>query len=175
MSVQLKLLRMQAGLTLEELAQAADLTRSYVSKLERGLSTPSVGAGLKIAKALGVQVEELFTESKESDPVVIHRAPSSHEGSRRPPRIVSGTLPGHRMVAFVLTPTDEPVRNHPMSHHKGEEILYVLKGSISLRLARRTETLHAGDSAHFNSVIPHKITSIGKQPASVLLVVAHEE
>ncbi len=174
MSVKLKLLRVQAGLTLEELAQAAELTRSYVSKLERGVSEPSIGAALRIAKALGVKVEELFAQSSEDEPVSIHSAPAGKEGEPQAPRVVSGALPGHRMVAFVMTPTDEPVRNHPMSHHKGEEILYVLKGSVTLRLARRTETLRAGDSAHFNSSIPHKITSVGKQPASVLLVIAEE-
>ena len=192
MSVKLKLLRVQAGMTLEALAQAAELTRSYVSKLERGVSTPSISAGLKIAKALGVTVEELFTDSPDDDPVVISRAgveekrgarraaargdeASVAEAALRPPRVVSGAQPNHRMVAFVIEPSGAPVRNHPMSHHKGEELLYVLKGSIDLRLARRTETLHAGDSAHFNSSIPHKITSVGKVPASVLLVIAQED
>ena len=177
MSLKLKLLRVQAGLTLEELAQQTELTRSYLSKLERGVSTPSIGAALRIAKVLGVQVEALFSESHEDDPVVINRAPpassaASASGAARTPRLVSGTLPGHKMVAFVVNPTDEPTRNHPMSHHQGEEILYVLKGSIALQLARRTETLKAGDSVHFNSSIPHKITSLGKVPASVLLVIA---
>jgi len=175
MAVKLKLLRVQAGLTLEELAQAAELTRSYVSKLERGVSTPSIGAALRIAKALGVKVEELFAESPEDDPIVINRAQPGADAPGWAPRVVSGTLPGHRMVAFVMSPTDEPVRNHPMSHHQGEEILYVLKGTVSLQLARRRETLNAGDSAHFNSSIPHKITSVGKHPASVLLVIAEEK
>lgn len=171
MAVKLKLLRVQAGLTLEELAQKAELTRSYLSKLERGVSSPSIGAGLRIAKALNVSVEALFDESQEADAVVINRAVRG-QAVGGPPRLVSGTLPGHRMVAFVMTPTDEPVRDHPMSHHQGEEILYVLKGTVSLRLARRTETLGVGDTAHFNASIPHKITAVGKQPASVLVVIA---
>ncbi|MFH0129378.1 helix-turn-helix domain-containing protein [Variovorax sp. VaC1] len=177
MSIKLKLLRVQAGLTLEELAQAADLTRSYVSKLERGISTPSVGAALKLAKALHVQVEEVFAEPSDNDPVLISRAQAtaSPDARAKTPRVVSGASPDRRMIAFVLTPTEEPVRNHPMSHHKGEELLYVLKGRVSLQLAGRVELLNAGDSAHFNSSIPHKITSVGKQQASVLLVVAQEE
>lgn len=175
MSVKLKLLRLQAGMTLEELAQKAELTRSYVSKLERGVSSPSVGAALRIAKSLGVKVEELFAASSEDDPVVINRAASGQENTGRVPRIVSGALPGHKMVAFVVSPSDEPTRNHPMSHHSGEEILFVLKGTINLQLGRRTETLQEGDSAHFNSSIPHKIVSVGESPASVLLVIAQEE
>ena len=61
-----------------------------------------------------------------------------------------------------------------MTHHHGEEILYVLKGQVTLQLAGRTETLRSGDCAHFNSAIPHRITSIGKQQASVLLVIAQD-
>lgn len=175
MSVKLKLLRVQAGMTLEELAQKAELTRSYVSKLERGVSSPSVGAALRIAKSLGVKVEELFGASSEDDPVVINRAPSGPKATDQVPRIVSGALPGHKMVAFVVSPSEEPVRNHPMSHHMGEEILFVLEGTIHLQLGGRTEALRAGDSAHFNSSIPHKIVSVGQQPASVLLVIAQEE
>src|SRR5690606_14370914 len=175
MSVKLKILRLQAGMTLEELAQKAELTRSYLSKLERGVSSPSVGAALRIAKSLGVKVEELFAGPSEDDPIVINRASSGKDATAQSPRIVSGALPGHKMVAFVINPAEEPARNHPMSHHTGEEILFVLKGTIDLRLGRRTETLPAGDSAHFNSSIPHKIVSVGKHPASVLLVIAQGE
>lgn len=170
MSLKLKLLRVQAGMTLEELAQAAELTRSYVSKLERGVSTPSVSTALKLAKALKVRVEEVFSASPEDDPVVIKRRPSGAQGPD--PRVISSLADGRRITAFVLNPSDEPLRSHPMSHHRGEELLFVLKGRIALRLAGRSEELGAGDSAHFDSTIPHKIAAIGATPASVLLVIA---
>ncbi len=174
MSLKLKLLRVQAGLTLETLARAADLTRSYVSKVERGASTPSIGAALKLARALKVPVEELFGAPSDTDPVTIcraadARAPQPVQGE---PRVVAGTSPGHRMLAFVLQPGRERGRGHPMSHHEGEEILYVLRGTIHLQLADRTEILSAGDCAHFNSTVPHKITSQGDTQAEVLLVIA---
>ncbi|MGB3288548.1 MAG: XRE family transcriptional regulator [Burkholderiaceae bacterium] len=174
MSIKLKLLRLQSGMTLEDLAQKADLTRSYVSKLERGISSPSIGVALRIAQALGVKVEELFAASQQDDPVVINRMPVSKEDDDKAPRIISGALPGQKMVAFVLTPSSEPMHSHLMSHHEGEEILFVLKGSIKLQIAQRQELLSAGDSAHFNASIPHKITAHGKKPASVLLVTVSE-
>ena len=52
MTLNLKFLRVQSGMTLEQLATDSGLTRSYLSKLERGLSSPSIGSALKIAKAL---------------------------------------------------------------------------------------------------------------------------
>jgi transcriptional regulator with XRE-family HTH domain len=174
MSIKLKLLRVQAGMTLETLARAADLTRSYVSKVERGASTPSIGVALKLAKALGVPVEELFGEPSDSDPVTITRARMAlaRNPAHGEPRVVAGTAPGHRMLAFVLQPGKGRERGHPMSHHEGEEIIYVLKGAITLQLADRSEALEAGDCAHFNSAVPHKITSRGDEPAEVLLVIA---
>jgi transcriptional regulator with XRE-family HTH domain len=174
MSIKLKLLRVQAGMTLEALAQAADLTRSYVSKVERGASTPSIGAALKLAKALGVPVEELFGEPSDTDPVTITRAGNARakNPAQGEPRVVAGTSPGHRMLAFVLQPGREKGHGHPMSHHEGEEILFVLSGAITLQLANRSEALAAGDCAHFNSAVPHKITSVGETQAEVLLVIA---
>jgi len=91
--------------------------------------------------------------------------------ARRDQQPVSGAAAGHQMMAFVLNPTEKGTAAHPMSHHSGEELLFVLSGSIKLRLARREEILEAGDSAHFNSVIPHKITCMKESRAQVLIVI----
>ncbi len=176
MSTKLKILRVQQQRTLEELAQAADLTRSYVSKVERGVSVPSIAAALKLAKALGITVEELFGDTSPSDPVtIVRKAPPPRPGhTDGASTLITGTAAGHRMLAFVLHPSSAGVRDHPMSHHTGEELLYVASGAISLQLARRKEVLHAGDCAHFNAAVPHKITAIDGAPAEVLIVILPE-
>lgn len=173
MSTRLKILRIQAQLTLEELAQACELTRSYVSKVERGVSMPSIGAALKLARALKVPVETLFGEDPVTDPVTIvrKRDVDHRDANAGQSHVVSGAAAGHQMMAFVMNPTEKGTGPHPMSHHSGEELLYVLSGSIKLRLARREEILEAGDSAHFNSAIPHKMTSMNESHAQVLIVI----
>ena len=60
MTLNLKFLRVQSGMTLEQLATDSGLTRSYLSKLERGLSSPSIGSALKIAEALGTSLDRLY-------------------------------------------------------------------------------------------------------------------
>lgn len=171
MSIKLKMLRVQAGLTLEALADATDLTKGYLSKLERGLSEPSVGAALKLAKVLHVPVEEVFSREVETPSLVVKRARPVPDSASRRPRVVSSALPEHRMMAFVVNPSAEPVRNHPKAHHAGEEILFVLAGDVVLEVGNRKEALTAGDCAHFNASQEHRITSVGKKEASVLLVV----
>jgi len=65
MSIRLKLLRKKLGVTLELLAEKSGMTKSYLSKVERGLNTPSIAAALKLARALNVNVEELFAGEAE--------------------------------------------------------------------------------------------------------------
>src|SRR4051794_39874943 len=75
MALNLKQLRGQRGLTLEQLAQGSGLTRSYLSKVERGISTPSIESALSIASTLGISVEKLFGHSEdEGEPITIVRA-----------------------------------------------------------------------------------------------------
>lgn len=176
MSTKLKVLRTQARLTLEELATAAGLTRSYVSKVERGVSVPSIGAALKLAKALGITVDELFGDTAGTDPVTIVRKPADPAAGHLPgaSNLITGTAAGHRMLAFVLHPREANTREHPMSHHAGEELLYVLSGSVGLQLAGRKEVLAAGDCAHFSAAVPHKLTSLSGADAQVLVVILPE-
>ena len=176
MALNLKQLRVQRGLTLEQLAQGSGLTRSYLSKVERGISTPSIESALGIASALGISVEKLFGHTEdEGDPVAIVRA--SDRVSKGPDAyltLVAGLNPNRAMRAFVIRPSEASGRGRTRSHHDGEEILYVLEGKIELRVGRATEVLGPGDCVHFNSSVPHKLHSVGKVPASALVVISSD-
>jgi len=170
MSWMLKRLRQEAGLTLEALAQSSGLTRSYVSKVERGLSAPSVGVALNLAKVLKVPVERLFGTSSAAEAVSIFRAADQPPSDG--PRIVDGASGHHSMVAFVLRPGGRRSRKPRVSNHEGEELLYVLKGEVNLHVSGRSEILTAGDCVQFDASIPHRVEAIGASEAEILLVVA---
>lgn len=176
MALNLKQLRVQRGLTLEQLAQNTGLTRSYLSKVERGMSTPSIESALKIAGALDISVEKLFGHDEgEGDPITIVRA---SEGSGKNPAsyltLVAGVNPNRTMRAFVVRPSNQSGRGRTTSHHDGEEILFVLKGKIEMNVGKETELLGPGDCVHFNSSMPHRLTSVGNVPAAALVVVSSE-
>jgi transcriptional regulator with XRE-family HTH domain len=59
-----KTLRLTLGLSQEELAFQADLDRTYISQIERGISNPSILVILKISIALKVEFAELFIKHK---------------------------------------------------------------------------------------------------------------
>lgn len=172
MALNLKFLRVQSGMTLEQLAEDSGLTRSYLSKIERGLSTPSIGSALSIATALGVTVDRLFGKSAEEDAITIVRAKSGKAGDPSTHlSLVAGINPKRAMRAFVVRPSRESKRTRIMSHHEGEEILFILSGKVELQIGKRKEILRNGDCVQFDSTIPHKLTALTSEAASALVVI----
>lgn len=170
---QLRHLRLARGLTLEALAAAVPLDKSYLSRLERGQKAPSVATLLRLAGVLGVPVAQLLGEELSKDAVRITRA------SRRR-RSASGrgqhgfealTRGGGNLDAFVIHPGPDFAEDGP-HEHGGEELLYVLHGAIELGFADRTFLLRAGDAVEFAGHLPHRLRRVGTAPAAALVAVA---
>ena len=160
-------------MTLEQLASDSGLTKSYLSKIERGLSSPSIEAALKISSALGVTVERLFDQQAEQDSFSIVRGKNGTPGEAdNYLSLVAGLLPSRIMRAFIVRPKATAQRGQIMSHHEGEEILFVLSGTIEMQVGKRKELLTKGDCVHFDSNKPHKLINVGSEPSSALVVVA---
>lgn len=175
MALNLKQLRMQRGLTLEQLAQRSGLTRSYVSKVERSISTPSISSAMGLAEALEVSVERLFGQADgQESPVTISRGADTNKDKESYLSLVAGLNPDRKMRAFVVRPGKKSGRGRPMTHHDGEELLYVLKGRIELRVGKDIHQLAPGDCVHFDSAMPHQLLSVGSVAASALVVISSE-
>lgn len=179
MSIRLKQLRRQNQWSLETLAEQTGLTKSYLSKVERGLSVPSIAVAIKLARALAVNVEELFSEQAASMEIVITRASertSFGNGDTDKPSVQSITsgAAAKRMLPFVVYPATDFVAS-AFKEHEGEEFLFVHAGKVEVAFPTGTFELGAGDSLYFNALVPHKLRSIGPTQAEVLVVVSHED
>lgn len=177
--MKLKLLRVQAGLTLEQLAQTCGLTRSYLSKVERGVSTPSIETAFKLAHALGVNVDRLFGKPEQVEEISLVRAKEAEpDEANEYLSLVAGANGSRLMRAFLIRPgkfNGGRARKRILSHHDGEEILYVLEGKLELTIGSRKELMDAGDCAQFNSSMPHKLVSVGPVEAVALIVVTSRD
>lgn len=170
-----RLLRKERLMTLEALAERSGVTKSYLSKVERGQSVPSIAVCASLAKALEVPLDSLFAEADELGEVTVTRA-----AERRP--LTSPDEPGTRyeglaldagtknMTPFMLHPPlgDGPL---PFRDHPGEEFVFVHQGRAELILPDRTIPLDPGDCAYFKATTPHKLRSLGPERAAVLLLV----
>lgn len=170
MTALLRTVRRQQGLTLEDLAERTGLTKSYLSKVERSRSTPSIAAAIKVAKALDVDVAQLFSERDDTDKIAVDRAADRSADRQRYRAVASGML-GKSMSPFVVRPNGRTTGDaHPL--HGGQEFVFVHAGAVELEYGDQTWTLTAGDSAYFDASISHRIRTVGSQPAEVIVVAA---
>ncbi|MGW3071513.1 helix-turn-helix domain-containing protein [Kitasatospora sp. NPDC001132] len=176
MASRLRVLRKQNRLSLEALAEQVGVTKSYLSKVERGISDPSISTALKLAHALKVDVGRLFSEEVEPELVTVVRA-----GERTPVGTGAGSeasryegiatgLSGKQMVPFMMYPPTEPA-DSPFKSHTGEEFFFVHAGTAVLEFPERSVELGPGDSVYFNSALPHRCRSTGPEPAEILVVI----
>lgn len=172
-------LRKERLLTLEALAERSGVTKSYLSKVERGHSTPSIAVSVSLAKALHVPVDNLFADATELAEVTVTRAGerqvlSSDEepGSRY--EGIALQAGDKRMTPFMVYPPHDadptPFRDHP-----GEEFIFVHEGHAELIFPSLTVTLGPGDSVYFKATTPHKVRSLDEAERAKLLLLVSDD
>ncbi|MCK0175594.1 MULTISPECIES: helix-turn-helix domain-containing protein [Mycobacteriaceae] len=166
MSGLLRAVRRERGMTLDGLAAGTGLTKSYLSKVERGQSVPSIAAALKIARALEVDVAQLFSDDPEVSALTVERA--TERGAERHHAVATRML-GKVMSPFVVRP-GRSFATHPHPSHPGQEFLFVHAGAVELNHEGRTVRLETGDCAYFDASVPHKLRQVGDDDAEVVVV-----
>ncbi len=171
-------LRLLSGLSLEDVAASSGLTKSYLSKLERGLSQPSIATVLKLAKTFGISSGKLLGEVPEPDEISVVRKHERLPFSRAEGRegyAYEAVAPGHgdkSMTPFIMRPPLMTAENLDLVTHAGEEFIFVISGEMEIVFADRKHKLAAGDSVYFAASLPHRARSLGKVPAEALVVVS---
>lgn len=156
-------------MTLDDLAEETGLTKSYLSKVERGQSNPSIAAALKIARALGVDVAQLFSDDPAAARICIERAPSGAAERHHP---IAAAMLGKTMSPFLVRPGRQ-FTTHPHASHPGQELIFVHRGSVELSYDGDIVALDTGDSAYLDASLPHKLRQTSSD-TPVVVVVAHD-
>jgi transcriptional regulator with XRE-family HTH domain len=166
--------RQARGLTLDQLATAAGVSRRMLVNVEHGDANPSVGTLLKISDALGVGLPALV-EPPQSNPIRITRAGegatlwSTEAGGRGV--LVAGTEPPDvvELWDWTLAPGD---RHESDAHTPGtKELMQVLRGTVVVEIADQAITLEAGDAITFAGKVPHAYANPGTREARFTMAV----
>lgn len=169
-------LRRQRDMTLEELSAASKLTKSFVSKIERGLSVPSISTAMRIAESFGLTVSQLLGEDGYADAVSLVRKdkrrsfmrPGSSSGYNY--QMIAGSKRYKRMEPYIMRPPLQ-FQNKRLFEHVGEELMFVLSGNVEVEVSGKFIRLGEGDTLYFDSHLPHRSRSLGKKYAQVLVVI----
>jgi transcriptional regulator with XRE-family HTH domain len=157
--------------TLETLAEKTGLSKAYLSRLEGGDRQPSLAALGEIAKALGVSIAELFEHPDESSPCLVVRGGSTSPQTANGLNFValsSTTKPFNIHPIRVTIPADRP--GGESYQHDGEEWLHVIAGRVRVSVGGNEHVLETGDSAHFDSRLPHRLDAMDGKDARIILV-----
>jgi transcriptional regulator with XRE-family HTH domain len=163
--------RARSGLTLEQLAQRAELSTAHLSRLESGDRQPSVGTLIALSRALGVSMSTLLGERRGAPAIATYAADAAgHEANGLTIRPCSG-FPGSTTLQ-ALQITVSPDRESPEpARHRGEEWIYVVAGRLRLEFDGQTHYLEPGTTAHFDAGRPHRLAA-DAGPVEVLVVAA---
>jgi transcriptional regulator with XRE-family HTH domain len=169
----LKHVRTLKGMTLKQLADAAECSESLLSKIENGRNNPSVTTLHRIAAALGTTIAGLIPGRDENERVVslpTDRPSYATQGdSIRIERLVSAN--GINLLqGYIHWIRPGAGYEGEVVQHQGEELGYVLEGEIELVVGGRTYPVGAGASFHFRSELPHGYRNSGSVPARIIWV-----
>ena len=176
----LKVLRHARGMTLDRLAAATGLTKSYLSKIQNSRKLPPIATLSRIAQALGTGIGSFFgdiLEAREGASVV--------RSNERLPVVRGGTAFGYDYVSLAhkrLSKSMEPfvftfpskIDRHVFFDHGGEEFVFILSGTVVFQVGDERWTLEEGDSIYFDAAIPHRGWSVGRDAKALVVVHATE-
>jgi transcriptional regulator with XRE-family HTH domain len=169
----IKRFRLERNLTLKDVELKAKVSATHVSEIERGMTSPTVGALTKIAKALGSE-PSYFLNSNALPPVSLvkgdNRKSFSYDEWGAKINCLSKGIQSSSM-SFLELELEPGNRNElePMTH-TGEEFMHIIKGVVEIFVGLERHRLKEGDSIHFKSHEPHTIRNIGDAQARLLWV-----
>lgn len=166
-----KCLRIQNSLTQEELANRSDLTKGFISQLERDLTSPSIATLVDILDGLGTNLKDFFNESQNEKVVFTSKdvIETENEELRYKLKWLIPNAQKNEMEPIVveIAVNGKTKEDYP---HEGEEFGYVLDGKVSLYIGEKVFDVNKGESFYFKPSECHYIENIDKTKARVLWV-----
>lgn len=162
-------LRIQKDLTQEELANRTELSKSFISQLERDQTSPSIATLQDILQCLGTNLADFFHETREEQ-VVFSKNDYFEKHDQEMKNTIEWIIPNAQknMMEPILMTLQAGGSSIPDNPHEGEEFGYVLSGSIMLHIGNQTWRAKKGESFYFIPDRQHYITS--KSGASFIWV-----
>ncbi len=169
----LKAIRLKKDMTIQDLAKRSKVSSNMISRIERGLTIPSVEILMKLAgvfdKSINYFVEEVSTthEVVFSTPGTRVKTVYDDESNMHTESFTSGLRDPQFMSFYCTVPKDgtSGVKN---MYHPGDELIYVLEGHLEVTIAGEKHSLNPGDSISFKSHLPHRWDNVGEGDAKVI-------
>jgi transcriptional regulator with XRE-family HTH domain len=173
--------RKKLGITVADLAAATSLSLGMLSKIENGITSPSLTTLQALSRALGVPVTAFFRRFEEERNAVFVRSGEGVDVERR------GTRAGHQYTLlghigsdssgvvvepYLITLTEDS-DVFPTFQHDGMEFLYMLEGEVVYRHSNNLYRMMPGDSLFFDADAPHGPEELTRLPIRYLSIISY--
>ena len=171
--ITIKQLRLRQKKTQQQIADACDISKSLLSKIENGQTSSAIATLSKISNALDVPLSWLLEDKVEQDLVLLSaserqsKIDDEHMGYSYELLANRSPYTGVEPTIVHVTPKDENVRKETYTHSH-DEFIYILTGAIELSYDGKSHFMKQGDTAYFNGKKPHLFIPVDNEGAEVL-------
>lgn len=165
----LKELRLLNDLTLDDLASRSELTKGFLSQVERDLTTPSIATLSDILEALGSNLSDFFREEEEKQIVFSTQDFFEDEQDDYTIEWVIPNAQKNQMEPILLT-LKPHARSHVLSSYQGEEFGYILKGNVTIVCGNKKYRAKAKETFYMDGSKSHYLYNHGSTEAKVLWI-----
>ncbi|MHC1750069.1 MAG: helix-turn-helix domain-containing protein [Cellulosilyticaceae bacterium] len=164
-------LRKKNGLTQEELADRCELSKGFISQVERGLTSPSIATLIDILECLGTNLKDFFNESSQ-EKIVFTKEDVFEKEDKEEGNMITWLIPNAQKndMEPILINIESSGCSSVHAPHEGEEFGYVLAGNVYIHLGNKKFKAKKGDSFYFRPTSDHYLENTGKTKATVLWV-----
>ena len=159
-----------SNLTQEELAARANLTKGFISQVERDLTSISLDSLVQILEAMDENISDFFRETSQEKMVYREkdRVPIEKERIQRFELLVPGST--NRRLEPVLLTLKEGQATPNEKPHEGEEFGFVLQGRVSLRFGKEITKLKKGECFYFWAEKEHWLENTSSRNVVILWI-----
>ena len=167
----IKYLRLASNLTQEELADRCELSKGFISQLERNLTSPSIATLIDILSSLGTDLTRFFQENAD-EKMVFSKEDYAAKRDAEMGSHICWLVPNAQKNAMepILLTLDPGGSTYPDNPHDGEEFGFILEGIVQIHLGQRIIKARRGDSFIIRPREPHALVNKGKRRARILWV-----
>ncbi|HEY5499009.1 MAG TPA: XRE family transcriptional regulator [Bacteroidales bacterium] len=177
----IKSIRESKSITIEQVAERSGLSADQIERIEANTNLPSLAPLIKIARVLGVRLGTFLDDSDNLGPVVCRKneqqegisfssdTANSHNNLNFFSLAQSKT--GRHMEPFLIDIDSSTKNEYQLSHHEGEEFLFVLEGVIEVTYGKQQYVINTGESIYYDSIVDHNVHAANDSKAKILAVV----
>lgn len=170
--------RKAKGITIQELADKAEVSKGLISQIENNRTVPSLLVLINIIRALNLDMNEFFNEigkEQQSSKVIIKQESSYQVFEKETAkgflykRVLTRSVKNYP-VDIVILELKKGARRNQMVKTDAYEYKYIIQGKVEYQVENEKYILNTGDSLFFDGRLGHKPANIGDEDAKILVV-----